>query len=597
MNAEGGRALTADQFAAMLGGMAEGVAVQDSAGQWVYANEVAARLSGYPSGEAMLAATVASTIAHFQLLAEDGGPFPLERLPARQVLAGQDESEAVVRFRSLDSGQERWSIVSATPIRDDQGHVQLVVSIFRDITERKRVEDAARFLAAASRLLAESLDVEVTLQQVADLAVPTLADWCVVDLVEDRGVRRIALAHVDPHRLALARELQERYPEDPDAPAGVANVLKTGRPEVLQEITDEMIEAGARDAEHLRLLRELRLRSYLIVPMVARGHTLGAITLVAAESGRHYRQTDLTLADELGARAALALDNARLYREAQDQAEVHVLLNAALRESIGQRDEAVHRLEELLRTREEFLASAAHDLKNPLANIKSNVQLLERRARSSRPPDPERLADTLHRIDGMVSRAAAEVDELLDTTRLQMGQALELDRAPMDMVALVRERVAEYAPRSSRHQIHLDANPVEIEGQWDTRRLNRVVGNLLDNAIRYSPDGGLITVTLRHEGEEGAGTLVMSIQDSGVGIPANDLPLIFERFHRAANVRGRIAGTGVGLASACSIVQAHGGTINVDSLEGSGSTFFIRLPLAVGADQTAARAGVEDGEA
>jgi PAS domain S-box-containing protein len=210
MESEQARLLTRDQLAAILGGIAEGVAVQDAAGQWVYANDAAARLSGYPTGEAMLAASVDSTVSQFSLLDEDGEPFPLERLPARLVFAGRDAPETVIRFRSLQTGHERWSIVNATPIRDDGGHVQLVVSIFRDITERKRVEDAARFAAAASRLLAESLDVEVTLQQVADLVVPTLADWCVVDLADKREVRRIALAHVDPNRVALARDLRLR---------------------------------------------------------------------------------------------------------------------------------------------------------------------------------------------------------------------------------------------------------------------------------------------------------------------------------------------------------------------------------------------------
>jgi signal transduction histidine kinase len=172
------------------------------------------------------------------------------------------------------------------------------------------------------------------------------------------------------------------------------------------------------------------------------------------------------------------------------------------------------------------------------------------------------------------------VDDLLDLTRTQMGQILELDRAPIDLVALIREAVAEHVVRSSQHQIHLDASPSEIEGHAGARRLNRLIDNLLDNAIRYSPDGGLIRVTVRREGAARTGTLVMSIQDSGVGIPADDLPRVFERFHRGANVRERIVGTGVGLASAWSIVQAHGGTIDVDSQEGSGSTFVVRFPLA-----------------
>jgi signal transduction histidine kinase len=343
-----------------------------------------------------------------------------------------------------------------------------------------------------------------------------------------------------------------------------------------------MIQRGARDPEHLRLLRELQLRSYLIVPMVARDRTLGAITLVAAESGRNYRPSDLSLAEDLASRAALALDNARLYQEAQEQAEAHVLLNEALRETVGERNEAIQRLEDLLRSRDEFLAAAAHDLKNPLAGIKNTVQLLARRVRSNRLPDLEHLAEALDRVDRTVSRAAAQVEELLDLTRLQMGQSLELDRAPTDLVAIIQDVVANQSQRSTGHVIRLEANPSQIRGEWDARRLSRVVANLLDNAIRYSPAGGSITVTLGLDGNEQNGSVVLAVQDSGIGIPADDLPRIFERFHRASNVRGRIAGTGVGLASACSIVEAHGGTIDVESVEGSGSTFTVRLPIGVG---------------
>jgi len=155
------------------------------------------------------------------MLDNAGQPFPPERLPGRLILAGQEACEAVIGFRSLETTQERWSIVDATPIPDSTGHLQFAVNVFRDITERKRGEDTARFAAAASRLLSESLDVETTLQQIANLAVPVLADWCVVDLADNNSVRRIALAHVDPSRVTLARELQERYPEDPEATAGL----------------------------------------------------------------------------------------------------------------------------------------------------------------------------------------------------------------------------------------------------------------------------------------------------------------------------------------------------------------------------------------
>jgi len=190
----------------------------------------------------------------------------------------------------------------------------------RDVTEQKRTEEAQRFLAEASDVLSSSLDYRETLSSVARLAVPTLADWCAVDVLEEDGsVERLAVEHPDPGKVTLAYKLQERYPPDLDAPGDLHEVLRTGEPEMMAEIPDELLEAAAVDAEHLEILRELGLRSYIVVPMVARGRTLGAISLIAAESGRRYGETDLALAQELARRAALAVDNSRLYEEAQSE--------------------------------------------------------------------------------------------------------------------------------------------------------------------------------------------------------------------------------------------------------------------------------------
>ena len=190
----------------------------------------------------------------------------------------------------------------------------------RDVTEQRRAEEAQRFLAEASTVLASSLDYHETLATVARLAVPTLADWCAVDIVEEDGVtKRLAVEHPDPEKVRLAYEIEQRYPPDPDAPRGLYNVLRTGKPEMMAEIPVELVEQAARDEWHRELLRKLDLRSYIVVPLVARGRTLGAISFVAAESGRRYREDELRLAEELARRAALAVDNARLYEEAQKE--------------------------------------------------------------------------------------------------------------------------------------------------------------------------------------------------------------------------------------------------------------------------------------
>ena len=202
---------------------------------------------------------------------------------------------------------------------DDVNFLKAVANVLAAAIERERAEEKQRFLADIGALLSSSLDYRATLASVARLAVPTLADWCAVDILEDGSVERLAVEHSDPEKIVLAMKLQERYPQDPESLGGVYGVLRTGLPEFYPEVTDEMLEAAARDEEHLALLRELGFTSAIVVPMIARGKTLGAVSLVSAESGREYDEADLDLANELALRAALAVDNARLYEEAQTE--------------------------------------------------------------------------------------------------------------------------------------------------------------------------------------------------------------------------------------------------------------------------------------
>jgi signal transduction histidine kinase len=246
---------------------------------------------------------------------------------------------------------------------------------------------------------------------------------------------------------------------------------------------------------------------------------------------------------------------------------------------ITERTRAEEERQRLEREKDAFLATASHDLKNPLASIKGNAQLIGRQvARGA--VDPARLAAGLASIDSAASQMAALIDALLDLTRLRLGRPLELERQPTDLVALARRVAAEQQATSERHRIVVDSAEAELVGSWDARRLERVLGNLLSNAVKYSPQGGPITVAVARAPEPERTWAVLTVRDRGLGIPARDLPRIFEHFHRAANVAGAIPGTGVGLAGARQIVEQHGGTISVESREGEGSTFTVRLPLA-----------------
>ena len=250
----------------------------------------------------------------FELLGDDGRPFPLERLPGRLALQGLEPEPLTVRYRAHESGQIRWSRVKARPMRTPEGGL-LAINVIEDITDLKQAEETQRLLADAGRVLAGSLDFEETLRRVAWLAVPELADWCMVDLLGDRGLQRVAAAHADPARAATAKAM-EGLVIDPDAPIGVAAVARTGRSELHTQVAADHIERAAFNPHHAELLRQIGIRSQASVPMTMRGQRLGVITLATTTfSDRRLGAEQLAVAEELGRRAAVAVDGARLYRQ------------------------------------------------------------------------------------------------------------------------------------------------------------------------------------------------------------------------------------------------------------------------------------------
>jgi signal transduction histidine kinase len=228
--------------------------------------------------------------------------------------------------------------------------------------------------------------------------------------------------------------------------------------------------------------------------------------------------------------------------------------------------------------RQAMTATVTHDLKNPLASIKGWAQLLRRRAARGAAIEADQLLKTATTIEATAKRMAGLLDELLDASVLQAGRTLDLRRRPTDLVALVREAVQEHQQAADRHAIRLEATEPELVGTWDGPRLERVLANVLSNAVKYSPRGGEIAVQVCRRADEA--TVV--VRDQGLGIPEADLPHVFDRFRRASNVAGRIAGTGLGLAGAREIVLAHGGDITVESREGAGTTVTVALPLGDG---------------
>jgi PAS domain S-box-containing protein len=412
---------------------------------------------------------------------------------------------------------------------------RLCLSVVADITERKRAEQALRFLAEASTVLASSLEYEVTLERVAHLAVPAYAEGCYVYLLGDRGrVSCVATARAG-NQPELPREL---VPMAPGASA-VSRVIASGQPELCADrsaLPPPLVEESTLPCERAT-------RSYLCVPLVVRGQTVGALSFISSRYS--YDAQDLTLAQELARRAALAIDNARLYREARHA----------------------------IRLREEFLSIASHELRTPITALQLQVQGL--RANLARNPEglpPERLRRGLELLERQTKRQMQLVSDLLDVSRLGEGR-LVLRPEPMELVALTREVAERFEPELARTGSHLTLNaPASVSGTWDRQRLEQVLTNLISNAVKYG-QGNPITLTV--EAEQGRARVV--VRDAGIGIAAEHLERVFHRFERAVSER-HYGGFGLGLWIARSIVEAMGGRITVASELGVGSTFSVELP-------------------
>src|SRR3954470_6028139 len=286
---------TGRRLDAILGSLAEAVTVHDDSGKTIYANDAAVKLLGASSLDEILAAQPGDLARRFVITGEDGTPVATGDFPGRKVVAGEPGEPMLTRSVLRATGESYWLLTKATVVNDEHGR-PLAVNVIEDVTEAKEAELRQRFLAQATQVLSSSLDYDVTLERVAWLAVPTFADWCSVDIFESGAVERVALAHADPEKLELGRTLGTEYPPDLASDTGLGGVIRNGKSQLYPQITDEMIEAGARDDRHLELIRELGMRSAMVVPMKAGRATIGALTLVNADSARSFDDDDVAFA-------------------------------------------------------------------------------------------------------------------------------------------------------------------------------------------------------------------------------------------------------------------------------------------------------------
>lgn len=637
------------RFRSLVQNVSDIIKLLDAGGTILYQSPSVERVLGYPPERRIGSNIFTDPVVH---------PDDLDRKRRFLAAAVATPDRTVTgefRLRHADGSWRDIEAVGINLLADPL--VGGIVATYRDVTDRKRAEARERFLADASVALAEALDYESALHLIARLAVPAIADWCSVEIVaEDGAIHPLAMVHADPAKAALSEQLRRRYPPLPTDHFGPQEVVRTGEARLMSNIPDAVWEQAARDAEHLRLMRGFGLRSSMIVPLTARGKQLGALTLVSETAGR-YGAADLAFAGELARRAAVAIDNAALYRDARAAEERYrglfagtadaVLVadaegryldaNPAMTALVGytvaelramrigdlaadsevsrgraeraardgvwrgelelrRKDGSLVPVEgaiatialptgtvylatwrditerrERERERQEFLSMVAHELRTPLAVMKTYVDLMRRRGAYN-----ERQMEIVARQTGRVDRLLTDA---LDTSRLD-AHRLELRPSEVELTNMVRHCVAEAEGTTESHAVRVEVPGHPITGWWDADRVCQVIQNLLMNAIKYS-DGGDIVLRAQDVGDHAR----VSITDRGIGIPAEALPHLFDRFYRAENARtGSAQGLGLGLYIAKSLVEAHGGEMWVESVVGEGSTFTFTLPYKPGAD-------------
>ncbi len=534
------------QMEVILQGVADSITVQDREGNIIYANDAAARALGFENAAELIEAPLQTIVDKYDLFDEEGEKISSQHLPGQIALKEGQSASRTLRYVNRKTGEERWSIIKATPIRDETGRVQLSVNIFQDITERKRAEESERFLAEASQVLASSLDYQTTLSSLASMAVPKMADWCTVDIIENGNLHCLVVAHADPNKIEWARTIQATYPPSLADQVGSPNVIRTGRPEIYPEISDQMLATAARDEEHLRMLREGGFTSAMLIPLIAEGRTLGVMTFVTAESKRHYGRADFSLAQDLARRAAQALEHSRLYRIAQ----------------------------EANRLKDEFLATVSHELRTPLTAISGYAHML----RTGKLTDIE-TQHALSVIERSVRSQSQLINDILDVSRVSTGK-LQLNVRKIQPAVAISPAIDSLRPAAESKGIELalmlDNSAGTIIGDPD--RLQQIAWNLVSNAIKFTPSGGRVEIVLQREG----GHVQFEVKDNGIGIDPAFLPNVFERFRQAdSSITRNYTGLGLGLAIVRHLVEMHGGTTEAQSKGlGHGASFKVRIPIA-----------------
>lgn len=444
----------------------------------------------------------------------------------------------------LPDGTIRWIYSKAQVFFDKNRKPVRAVGINIDVSDRKQAVLNSYFLAEASKILSSSLNYETTLQNVAKLAVPQIADWCLIGIInKDNIYEHIAVSHKDTKMVKWATAVGKEYPPDMNSSTGLAKVLRTGKAELYPLITDDMMKMTARDKKHFKLLKQLGMTSVMMVPLHAQQKPIGVITFITSETKRRFTKEDLSFAEELAHRASIAIENAALYKNAQDA----------------------------ITLRDDFISVASHELKTPVTSVKIFTQVMQKYAQIN---GDEKAIQNLDKMDKQINKLTDLIYNLLDISKIQTGR-LEYTMRDFSFDTMLAEATETMQHMTSKHQLIVKgkANTM-VYGDGD--RISQVVSNLISNAVKYSPAADKVVIKVAADNEK----VHVAVKDSGIGMSKEHLTKVFGRFYRVSGATDKtFPGLGIGLYISHEIINRHDGKLWVESKEGKGSTFHFTLPI------------------
>lgn len=528
---------------AVLSSLRQGVAIFSPDRKLLYINPAMAEVTG--GGERSVGGALSQLAQKHRLRTVGGVPLEPKDFPIERAFLGEDSFDEPYLYVSPE-GRHLWLSVSCFRILDESGAVQYVATTISNISERKSREDKLEFMLESAKILSITADFRKRLTEKARLAVPSLADWCAIDILDGKKLERVVVVHSDPKKLAYLEEFQKKYPPDLSAPTSVYNVIRRQETQYIPIVTDEMIRGAAQSPEHLEAIRKLELRSVIVVPIVVRGRELGALTLAYAESGRTYSEEDVRFFEEYCAHLGNTFDNARLY------------------DAIQKRDKA----------KDMFLASLSHELRNPLAPIRSALELIKIKGL------PPEVIEDVTIIEHQFDHMARLLGDLLDVTRFTHAK-ITVNMSRMEVRRVVERALKAIDPlvRNADITLHFTYPSTALEIEADETRIEQAVTNLISNAIKFTPAGGSIWVDIEKSDDT---CVFIKVRDNGAGIDERDMPNIFDMYYQGSHTRDSAStGLGIGLLLVKKIVELHGGEIRATSEgRGKGSEFVMSLPLA-----------------